>query len=111
MQISYLLHGCLLHGLIASLPWLPAMRKIMLLSISCNPVALPRCKRGSRPPQKSYHKPEHSTAYLGLRARTTLLQASKLQLGVADVQLRLTPLEEVFSAVVRQAEVQHTQHI
>lgn len=27
------------------------------------------------------------------------------------MQLRLTPLEEVFSAVVRQAEVQHAQYI
>lgn len=41
---------------------------------------------------------------------STLLQASKLQLDITDVQLRLTPLEEVFTAVARQAEVQHAQH-
>ncbi|KAL3149709.1 hypothetical protein ABBQ38_013538 [Trebouxia sp. C0009 RCD-2024] len=39
------------------------------------------------------------------------VKANKLQLGITDVQLRLTPLEEVFSAVVRQAEVQHAQYI
>ena len=39
-----------------------------------------------------------------------LLQEVKLQLGIADVQLRLTPLEEVFTAVAHQAELQHAQH-
>ena len=37
------------------------------------------------------------------------LQEHKLQLGITDVQLRLTPLEEVFTAVACQAEVQHAQ--
>ena len=37
------------------------------------------------------------------------LQEREQQLGIGDVQLRLTPLEEVFMAVARQAEVQHAQ--
>lgn len=41
--------------------------------------------------------------------RDLCLQERKLQLGITDVQLRLTPLEEVFTAVARQAEVQHAQ--
>lgn len=37
------------------------------------------------------------------------MQEHELRLGITDVQLRLTPLEEVFTAVARQAEVQHAQ--
>lgn len=33
------------------------------------------------------------------------LQEHKVQLGITDVQLRLTPLEEVFTTVASQAEV------
>jgi hypothetical protein len=37
------------------------------------------------------------------------LQAHADSLGVADVQLRLTPLEEVFLTVTRKAELEHAQ--
>ncbi|KAL4855684.1 ABC transporter A family member 11 [Chlorella vulgaris] len=37
------------------------------------------------------------------------LKANAAALGVADVQLRLTPLEEVFLAVARKAELEHAQ--
>ena len=40
-----------------------------------------------------------------------MLQANKQRLGIGDMQLRLTPLEEVFMSVARCAEVQHAQHI
>lgn len=36
---------------------------------------------------------------------TCWLQEHKVTLGIIDVQLRLTPLEEVFTAVASQAEV------
>ena len=32
-------------------------------------------------------------------------------LHIEDVQLRLTPLEEVFMAVAREAEIKHAQHM
>ena len=37
------------------------------------------------------------------------LKAHAGRLGVADVQLRLTPLEEVFLTVARKAEHEHAQ--
>ena len=37
------------------------------------------------------------------------LQGHAHELGVADVQLRLTPLEEVFLNVSRKAELEHAQ--
>ena len=40
---------------------------------------------------------------------THTLQARGRELGVADVQLRLAPLEEVFLAVARRAELEHAQ--
>lgn len=40
-----------------------------------------------------------------------MIQANKQQLGIEDMQLRLTPLEEVFMSVARRAEVQHSQHM
>jgi len=32
-------------------------------------------------------------------------------LHIGDVQLRLTPLEEVFMTVAREAEIKHAQHM
>ncbi len=32
-------------------------------------------------------------------------------LHIGDVQLRLTPLEEVFMAVAREAEIKHAEHM
>ena len=41
--------------------------------------------------------------------RDILLQSHAAELGVGDVQLRLTPLEEVFLNVTRKAELQHAE--
>ena len=38
-----------------------------------------------------------------------ILQENKARLHVGDVQLRQTPLEEVFMAVAQQAETEHAQ--
>ena len=37
------------------------------------------------------------------------MQANQAVLGVGDLQLRLTPLEEVFLNVARKAELEHAQ--
>ncbi|KFM28559.1 ABC transporter A family member 2 [Auxenochlorella protothecoides] len=37
------------------------------------------------------------------------LKVNKLELGVADLQLRLTPLEDVFLTITRKAELEHAQ--
>ena len=45
----------------------------------------------------------------GLPALLGALRAGGAALGVADVQLRLTPLEEVFLNVARRAELEAAQ--
>ena len=49
------------------------------------------------------------SCYLLLAEDPLHSQAHKLELGVVDVQLRLTPLEEVFLNVTRKAELAHAQ--
>lgn len=39
------------------------------------------------------------------------IQEEKDLLHIGDVQLRLTPLEEVFMAVAREAEIKHAEHM
>ena len=39
------------------------------------------------------------------------IQEEKDLLHIGDVQLRLTPLEEVFMAVAHEAEIKHAQHM
>ena len=41
--------------------------------------------------------------------RSLSLQAHSWEMGIADVQLRLTPLEEVFLTISRKAELEHAQ--
>lgn len=46
--------------------------------------------------------------YIGTQQMlATLMQEVKDTLHTGDVQLRMTPLEEVFMAVARQAEIAH----
>ncbi len=57
--------------------------------------------------QSGSHTSWHSIVYESIYA----IQEKKDMLHIGDVQLRLTPLEEVFMAVAREAEMKHAEHM
>ena len=53
----------------------------------------------------------HGTALCTRCESICAIQEEKDLLHIGDVQLRLTPLEEVFMAVAREAEIKHAEHM